>query len=147
MHFRSLTIALLVLSNISWGAPGRAPAVEDFVGIEVEQVEAVPHGDENLFNLEQDVKKIDTARQGASVDVTAPAAIAATESIPWSLSKIMGILVILALPLVSWLHVLNHMRKKASVESASNIEVLEKYRQEREQSKNQKSAEVIKKVS
>lgn len=144
MHFRILGLALLLLSNVALAAPGRAPAVEDFVGIEVEQVPS-SQGDENLFNLEQDLGKIEKAGKNGPIDVADKPRIAAPEETSWSFSKVMAVLFILALPMVSWLHVLNHMRKKASVESASNIEVLEKYRLEREQSKNQKDD--IKKAS
>lgn len=137
MLFRTLALSLLVLSSLSIAAPGRAPAVEDFVGIEVEPVPMPSHGDEALFNLEQDLGKIESAQKTSRVDVAASPRLSPFEE-SWSLSKIMGILLVLSLPLVSWLHVLNHMRRKAGLESASNIEVLEKYRQEREQAKNRK---------
>lgn len=146
MHFRILGLALLLLSNLTLAAPGRAPAVEDFVGIEVDQIPSSP-SDENLFNLEQDLGKIEVAGKSGPIEVAATptSRIAAPEETPWSFSKVLAVLFILSLPLISWLHVLNHMRNKASVESASNIEVLEKYRLEREQTKNKKDD--IKKAS
>ena len=49
----------------------------------------------------------------------------------------------LGLPMLVWFMVMSHLKKKASLESASNIEVLEKYRKEREK----KNEESIRKVS
>ncbi len=45
MYFRTLAFTLLVLSQVCY-AQGRRPAVEDFVGIEVEHPENTPQGTE-----------------------------------------------------------------------------------------------------
>lgn len=138
MLFRSFTLSLLMISAVSY-AQGRKPAVEDFVGIEVEESEVTPQGSEALFNLQQDIKKIEeqkpTPKQTESLTQPAP-----TEISP---SVLFGIALAFSLPLSVWFLVMAHLKKKASVESASNIEVLEKYRKEREK----KSEEKIRKVS
>lgn len=145
MHFRLLGLIILLSSTFAIAAPGRAPAVEDFVGIEVEQVEATPKMNENLYNLEQDVVKIETARSAGPVEVASKTKMEAQVSPSWSLGSVLGMAVILVLPLVSWIFMMNHLRNKASAETASNIEVLAKYRQEREQVRGKD--EEIKKVS
>jgi hypothetical protein len=43
--------------------------------------------------------------------------------------------------------VLNHLKNKATAESASNIEVLERYRQEREAQKTKSQDDDVKKAS
>lgn len=139
MIFRTLALCLLLLSSFSF-AQGRKPAVEDFVGIEVDQAEATPHGSETLYNLEQDLNKINAQKNQPSQKVTSAPAPASTS---WSMTAIIGLSLLLGLPLLVWLMMMSHLKKKASLESASNIEVLEKYRKEREK----KSEEKVRKVS
>jgi hypothetical protein len=141
MCFRLLTFAILILS---FQTLARSPAVEDFVGIEVEQIEATPHGSETLFNLEQDLQKIEIVRQNGPIEVATPPLKAAPAE-PMSAGAIFGIALILGLPLISWLLVMNHLRQKATIENASNIEILEKYRKQRELSK--KETEEARKAS
>lgn len=140
MLFRTLGLGLLFLSVISV-SEARKPAVEDFVGIEVDEAEATPNSSDTLFNLEQDMSKLEESR--TNPPKPAPQ-IAQTKNV-MSPFSILGIMMAIGLPMVVWLMVMSHMRKKASVESASNLEVLEKYRRERENAK--KSEETIKKVS
>ena len=138
MTFRTLAFFLVLYSGIAL-AQGRRPAVEDFVGIEVEESKVTPQGTESLYNLEQDLQQIETIKnkpQTSKIKTTSP-------SSSWSGTAILGIALILGLPLVVWYLVMSHFKKKASIESASNIAVLEKYRQEREK----KSDENIKKAS
>ncbi len=138
MTFRLLAFFLVLYSGISL-AQGRKPAVEDFVGIEVEESKVTPQGTESLYNLEQDLQQIETNKnkpEATKIKSTPP-------SNSWSSTAILGITLILGLPLVVWYLVMSHFKKKASIESASNIAVLEKYRQEREK----KSEENIKKAS
>lgn len=147
MHFRLLGLSLLLSTSFAWSAPGRAPAVEDFVGIEVEQVEGTP-GNESLYNLEQDVGRIQKA-DGKKEASSRPqgSKVKTSEKVPWDLSTFLGVLFIMGLPLVSWMFVLNHLKNKASAESASNIEVLEKYRQEREAARTKSEQDDVKKAS
>lgn len=128
MNFRLFGLLILVFSMPLNAAPGRAPAVEDFVGIEVPEPAAIK-GAQNvvLVNLEQDLKKIDAASSPK------PQVKAATAASGLGFMSILGIIFILGLPLVSWLAVIAHMRKRASTENASNIKVLEDYRKSREE--------------
>jgi hypothetical protein len=132
MLFRGLVLALLLSSTFSF-AQGRKPAVEDFVGIEVEQDQVAPQGTESLYNLEQDLNKIHEQKDKPAPTIAAPAA-----SSGWSVTNMVSLAFILGLPVMIWLMIMNHLKRKASVESASNIEVLEKYRKEREK-KNEES--------
>lgn len=138
MVFRTLGLLILLISTASY-AQGRRPAVEDFVGIEVDQPQVLPQGTESLYNLEQDINKIEAKKNQTAK--TTPSEIAPSQ--PFSTGAIFGISIFLGLPLVVWFLVMGHLKKKASLESASNIEVLEKYRREREK----KSEESIRKAS
>ena len=138
MLFRTLGICLLLISTLSF-AQGRKPAVEDFVGIEIDHQEVTPQGTESLYNLEQDLKGLEDKKNKPATKQNA----VISESKNWSMTTIFGISLVLGLPLAVWLLIMSHMKKKASLESASNIEVLEKYRKEREK----KSDQSIKKAS
>lgn len=139
MQFRALGLCLLLVPFFAY-SQGRSPAVEDFVGIEVEQPTTAPQGTESLFNLEQDIKKHDEKVLAAAY---APAPVEASSN--WSVTAVVGFSLLLALPLFIWSMMMSHLRRKAANESASNIEVLEKYRKERELSR--KAQENIKKAS
>jgi hypothetical protein len=130
MRFQ-LLVLMLSLSSLAQ-AQSRGPAVEDFVGIEVETVELHPQGTEALFNFEKEIETFEAAKVEPSF--RQPPAHHFVESTPgaWSTSAMMGIIVLLGLPFLTWLLVMNHLRQKATMESASNIEILEKYRKERE---------------
>lgn len=104
----------------------RKPAVEDFVGIEVEESKIVPNGSGILFDLEQDVHKIQNNQNFKNISNSQ-----ADNSVTFS-GTFWGILFVMMLPVIIWISIMGHMRKKASLETASNIEVLEKYRRERE---------------
>lgn len=138
MLFRTLGLCLLLISTTSF-AVGRKPAVEDFVGIEFEEKQVAPQGTESLYNLEQDIQRIES--QPKKQKETRIGQSQKQES--WGMKAIFGISLALGLPLIIWLLVMSHLKKKASIESASNIEVLEKYRREREK----KGQEKIRKVS
>lgn len=142
MFFRTLGLCLLFVSVAAF-AQGRKPAVEDFVGIEIDQPEVTPQGTEPLFNLEQDLSKHVVAKT-AEPNAKANSSSHQIRS-EMSLTSVIGLTLAVGLPLIMWFMILSHMRKRASVESASNIEVLENYRKTREQ--NRKSEDSIKKVS
>lgn len=139
MIFRTLGLCLLLFSAVSF-AQGRKPAVEDFVGIEIEEAHVTPQGTESLYNLEADMNRLEEKKKNPPAKITAEITAPAK---PWSKSTLFGISLVVGLPLLMWLMVMSHLKKKASVESASNIEVLEKYRKERER----KVEESIRKVS
>ena len=124
MHATFLAVVLSLFVSASALANGRGPAVEDFVGIETEQTEFVPQGTESLFNFEKDLAAKAKAPQKPIVR--------AAEAPKNYTSTVLAAAFLLGLPLVSWLLVLQHLKRKASIESAGNVEVLEKYRKERE---------------
>lgn len=138
MKFRLLILFMLIISTTSF-ARGRKPAVEDFVGIEVDHLQVAPQGTESLYNLEQDLNKIE--KQKNSPEKAPKAVVQPSESI--SMKGIVGVAIALLFPLSIWFLIMAHLKRKASLESASNLEVLEKYRREREK----KSAESFKKAS
>lgn len=140
MAFRTLGLCLIFLS-ITAVAHARKPAVEDFVGIEVDEAEATPHTSDVLFNLEQDMGKLEDSRKAPPK----PQATIAEANKPWSAFSMFAVVMGLGLPTFIWLTIMSHLRKKASLESASNLEVLEKYRKERESAK--KSEESVSKAS
>lgn len=127
MTFRVLAIFLTLFSTAAM-AQGRAPAVEDFVGIEVEESQVAPQGTESLYNLEQDLKVIE-AQKDKKPAVEPKLAEASSD---WNAMTVFGISLGMGLPMIVWLLMMSHLKKKASLESASNIEVLENYRKERE---------------
>lgn len=132
MYFRTLGFMLLIVTQVNF-AFARKPAVEDFVGIEVDHPEGTPQGTEGLFNFEKDMDKFELKK----AEPAKPAAQVATikSEGPSALTAGLAVLFILGLPGMIWVMMMNHLRQKAHVESASNIEVLEKYRRERQESK------------
>lgn len=136
MLFRTLALAILVFSSAAFAA-GRSPAVEDFVGIEMEERQVVPQGTESLFNLEQDIQRLENRPEQKKPTVSE------FLKTPYGPGAVVGIILALGLPLSLWFLVMSHFKRKASLESASNIEVLEKYRQEREKKRDER----IKRVS
>lgn len=142
MYFRALVLTMLVFSQAGL-AQGRKPAVEDFVGIEVEEPVGAPQGTESLFNFEKDMDKFEQTKgqplKSAKTDTSI------TYSEPNTLTTVLAISFILGLPAFIWFLMMNHLRAKAKVEGASNIEVLENYRRQREESK--KAQDDIRKVS
>jgi hypothetical protein len=138
--FRYLTLLILTLSLDAF-AVGRKPAVEDFVGIEVDHPETAPQGTEGLFNFEKDMGHFEKNKQTnkfvkKSVAVKKP-------GISWSLSKVFAILLAVGFPAMVWFIALNNLRKKASLQNAGNIEVLEKYRKERELAKKAEDSQKV----
>ena len=138
MIFRRLGLVLLFMS-VSAYSQGRGPAVEDFVGIELEPTEATPHSNDSLYNLEQDIIKIEDQKKRPVKENTAK------KNPPHQdlgTSILLGISLVLGFPLVLWFFVMSKLKQKASQESASNIEVLEKYRREREKKNERNSRKV-----
>ena len=119
----------------------RGPAVEDFVGIEVEEAQRTPHGAELLYNLERDVSLI------AKIDApeTQTATTQSYQPKAWTTSAVFTLVTLLALPLLLWSGIMSYFRKKSAQEHASNIEVLENYRKQKGSSEETK--EETRKVS
>lgn len=125
---------LVLISSPSFA---RGPAVEDFVGIEVEEPTNL-HGAELLYNLEQDVTLITQTEK-------TPEKLSSLEAKPWTSSAVFALVTLLGLPLLIWSLIMNYFRKKAQAESAANIEVLENYRKQK--TAQQESIEEKRKVS
>jgi hypothetical protein len=140
MRFPAFILAVCLISGLAYAGPGRSPAVEDFVGIEVAEPEgALPQGKESLFNLEQDMQQLEKIEAEAYVTPkpTPKEHSMSEEKFEWNGTNTTAAIILSLLPLLSWFTAVSHLRRKASVESASNIEVLEKYRREREMRKKQ----------
>ena len=141
MYFPSLGLILLLASQLSF-AQGRKPAVEDFVGIEIETPQTTPQGTEGLFNFEKDIGEYQKVKDNTAKLVKENPA---TETTNNNLSATAAVLLILGLPGLMWFLIMNQVIQKAQLESASSIEVLENYRKEKEA--NKKTQEDYKKVS
>lgn len=143
MNFRIISIFLLLLAQISF-AYARGPAVEDFVGIEVDHPEGTPQGTEGLFNFEKDIKDFKESDQKGSKSVNEKnVSNQSADHQGFNLWMAFGL--ILVLPALVYLMMMNHLKKKAFTESATNIEVLEKFRKQKEEAK--KNQDEIKKAS
>lgn len=137
MPFPMMLIGFVLYSSLIF-SQDRRPAVEDFVGIEIEESKVTPYGDETLFNLEQDVGKIQSPnRKKASLGN-----FSSQKKVIDPLT-FLGISITLGLPFMVWFMVMSHLRKKAHRENANNIEILENYRKNREK----KNEESLKKAS
>lgn len=136
MKFHMFVLVCFVLSASAMAAPGRSPAVEDFVGIEIEEPQTSPGDQGTLVNLERDLQaleQIEAKAYVASADAPREHVMESpNQFVQWNATNIIAWTLLLGLPLLSWFMAVSHLRKKASIENASNIEVLEKYRRERE---------------
>lgn len=102
----------------------------------MEGPESAPQGTEGLFNFDKEMKDFseNQNKQNNHSTYSSP-----TNN---SFSAYAGYAFILLLPLMSWLLVLNHLKSQAKEQNASNLQVLENYRKEKE-----KKQEDIKKAS
>ena len=137
MPFPMMLIGFFLYSTLIF-SQDRRPAVEDFVGIELEESKVTPHGDETLFNLEQDVGKIKYSNKRKN-----PIGPETPRNKIIDPLTFLGIAITLGLPFIVWFMVMSHLRKKAHYENANNIEILEKYRKDREK----KNEDNLKKAS
>ena len=142
MYFRTLGFMILIVTQVSF-AYARRPAVEDFVGIDVDHPEGTPQGTEGLFNFEKDINKFEIKE--VKTIKAAPAITTRNAQGPGPLATALTILFVIGLPGFTWFMMMNHLRQKAHAESASNIEVLEKYRREKQEAT--KSRDESKKVA
>jgi hypothetical protein len=130
LYFQILAL-LVTLSIHSLLANSRSPAVEDFVGIDVNHPREAPQGTDALFNFEKDIEQFNAKKNTP---------IPSVES--WNF---MAAILVFFLPIIVWALMIHSLRQRAKAERASNIEVFEKYRQEREKAR--KSEEDIRKAS
>lgn len=141
-YFQALAFVLTLLLT-ALPVMARGPAVEDFVGIEVDHPEQTPQGTEGLFNFEKEIHQYEAKQKSPSK--TSQAVASSSTSKTTSVTSLLTIALICALPLMIWGMMMHNLRQRAKVESASNIEVLEKYRREKEEAR--KSQEDYRKVS
>ncbi len=125
-------------------ARGRGPAVEDFVGIEVEQADGTPPGTEGLFNFEKEIDKFEMRKVDPTAKIPNATLVSNSEG-PNDFTAAITLAFLIGLPGLIWFFMMNNLRQKAHMESASNIEVLEKYRREKQEAK--KAEEALKKAS
>ena len=145
MSFRTLGFILLIAAPMAFAqGRGRGPAVEDFVGIEVEQAQGTPPGTEGLFNFEKDIDKFEMRKVNSPAKITDTAVTSKSEG-PNDFTTAIGLAFLIGLPGLIWFFMMNNLRQKAHIESASNIEVLEKYRREKQEAK--KAEETFTKAS
>jgi hypothetical protein len=141
MHFQTLALLLILFSQFSY-AQGRKPAVEDFVGIEVEHPESAPQGTENLFNFEKDMDQYQNAVTSSDQKLTSAPM---TSNNSNEVFRYFGVVLLLALPAVLSLLVMKRMKNKAREENLANIKVLEEFRRQKTESR--KADEDIRKAS
>jgi hypothetical protein len=141
-YFQALAFVLTLLLT-ALPVMARGPAVEDFVGIEVDHPEQTPQGTEGLFNFEKEIHQYE-AKQKTVPQGARKVASSSPEQSP-SPMTIFTIALVCALPVMIWGMMMHNLRQRAKAESASNIEVLEKYRREKEEAR--KTQEDYRKVS
>jgi len=103
--------ALLTIITCS-GIHARGPAVEDFVGIDIEEQDLTPSGTHALFNFEAELSGAATTSAPTQAVITKTqlkAASSSSETSPWS--QWLGVLVILSLPVVTWSLTMRHLNK------------------------------------
>jgi hypothetical protein len=130
LYFQILAL-LVTLSIHSLLANSRSPAVEDFVGIEVNHPSEAPQGTDALFNFEKDIQQFNAQNSTSSPSGEG-----------WNL---VAVILVFFLPIIVWALMIHSLRQRAKAERASNIEIFEKYRQDREKAR--KSEEDIRKAS
>ena len=139
-YFHILALALMMVIQVDF-AQARKPAVEDFVGIEVDHPENAPQGTEGLFNFEKDIHKF----QNKQVPLADSKKTFQSATPNPNTLLMVTVALIFSLPAIIWMMMMHNLRQKAHAESASNIEVLEKYRKDREEAR--KAQEDYRKVS
>jgi len=121
----SFLFALVVFSAHS--APSRSPAVEPFVEIEVTKDIKFEPQDLKVTAYNINPSSTLTIRENDSFWM-------GQETSFWAAS--ISLFLIFSLPLFSWLIVMNKFRQQAKEESAENIAVLAKYKEDKESLKN-----------
>lgn len=118
-------IYVLILSTLTLTSVfARGPAVEDFVGVDIEQPDLTPAGTHALFNFEQELTEVKADQAPTQAVITKTelkAASAASETSPWS--QWLGIVVILALPVVTWSLTMRHLNKRTEEVLPDNVAI------------------------
>lgn len=130
-------VKVLLLINLLLGitalhAQGRAPAVEDFVGVETQDYTPAPEGTEFFFNFDHNQV------EQAQID-SAPIEASHKQQIPFEFPIIITFAVI-ALPFIMWFGIQHSMRHIPETKSENevadsnlnNVEFLEMYQKEKQ---------------
>jgi len=138
LKFLSISILLFLIFPYAFSAPSRSPAVEPFVEVEITKETKFESQDLKItaYNLDPSVNSTIGQTNSSSIS---------RETSFWAAS--LALILILSLPLISWLVVMNKFREKAKQESAENIAVLAKYKEEKENLKNSIGIDENKKAS
>lgn len=122
-----LSLFLITLLTMSAAlANGRAPAVEDFVGVEPEGYQRTPQGTEVLFEFGNTVKSVNTQSTTSWTNVT-PFAVLVS---------------FLLLPFVMWAAITRSANNVArSMQKDTNVTVLSDFKKEKEESVNSEDQE------
>ncbi len=109
-------LVLAIVLTLSGAAHARKPAVEDLVGIESETPDVTPEGTEALFNFQVDVKefnqKTNTPTQAVVQKKNIPSSQQTNGS--WPIANWLGVLVVLALPFVTWMLTMRHLKNAST---------------------------------
>lgn len=117
-------IFLAVLLNFK--AIARSPAVEDFVGIEVEETKVIPDGSEVFFNLEKDVKNIS---ENSSPQ---PKGITTSQKESKDIQILVLFLAVLSLPAFLWWQMMSKLKKNLSSIEKENVHDLKSFRDQKD---------------
>ncbi|MBY0518625.1 MAG: hypothetical protein K2P81_17070 [Bacteriovoracaceae bacterium] len=105
-------LVLAIVLTLSGAAHARKPAVEDFVGIESETPDVTPEGTEALFNFQDDVKEFAKKPNQPAQAIVQQKNISSpkTTNGSWPIATWLGVLVVLALPFVTWMLTMRHLK-------------------------------------
>jgi hypothetical protein len=117
-------IFLAVLLNFK--AIARSPAVEDFVGIEVEETKVIPDGSEVFFNLEKDVKNI------SENSLPQPKGITTSQKESRDIQILVLFLAVLSLPAFLWWQMMAKLKKNLSLIEKENVHDLKSFRDQKD---------------
>ena len=121
---KSLIFLVLAVVLTYVEAHARGPAVEDFVGIESEQQDVTPEGTEALFNFEKDVKDYQNRPAETTQAVIVKKPVAGqnpAQNTSWPLSAWFGVAIVLALPLITWVLTMGHLKKRAAARTTQEL--------------------------
>lgn len=113
---KSLILLVLATTLTMSATLARGPAVEDFVGIENQEPDVTPEGTEALFNFEQEVAEYKNKPETQAVINKKPVKTQTTSpsSSGWPLSTWFGILVVLAMPVLTWILTMGHLKRQSA---------------------------------
>jgi hypothetical protein len=99
------------------GSYARGPAVEDFVGIESEDMDLTPAGTHALFNFEKELREKDITPTQQMAVIKSDIQVSTEQKMVSSkenstASLVFGVVVILCLPVITWTLTMKHLNNK-----------------------------------